>query len=320
MRIGQNPVKNLKTAEKPKRITVAILNHIPFLNGFYSEMHDVMTLCLESSRKDAGLDFDLMVFDNGSCREVQENLLERQKNGEIQFLFISEKNLGKGGAWNIIFNSAPGEIISFADNDVLFSPGWLSRSVEILEKFPRVGMVTARPFRTNPDSFSSTLHWADKDTEAQMEKGSLLPWNTFLEFNLSLGADEDEIRQKYNSTQDIRVNYRGIQAYFGSSHWQFTSYKKVLNKFLPIQMEKPMGEVKKLDQMVNEAGYLRLMVSDPLAMNMSNTVPAGYRPMVNKNPQGSKGNAGRNIANFPPVRKTLMKLYDLIFRIYYKKN
>ena len=33
-----------------------------------------------------------------------------------------------------------------------------------------------------------------------------------------------------------------------------------------------MGQVQQLDQRMNEAGYLRLMVSDPLAMNMSNTL------------------------------------------------
>jgi hypothetical protein len=39
-------------------------------------------------------------------------------------------------------------------------------------------------------------------------------------------------------------------------------------------MDKPMGQVRQLDKRMNDAGLLRLMVSDPLAMNMSNTL--GY--------------------------------------------
>ncbi len=60
----------------------------------------------------------------------------------------------------------------------------------------------------------------------------------------------------------------------GASHWQFTAYKSTLQQFLPFDMSRPMGQVRQLDQRMNEAGLLRLMVSDPLAMNMSNTL--GY--------------------------------------------
>ncbi len=43
---------------------------------------------------------------------------------------------------------------------------------------------------------------------------------------------------------------------------------------LPFDMDKLMGQVRQLDKRMNDAGLLRLMVSDPLAMNMSNTL--GY--------------------------------------------
>ncbi|MFO3797267.1 MAG: glycosyltransferase family 2 protein, partial [Anaerolineales bacterium] len=132
MRIGQNPAKFVDKVAQPQRITVAILNYIPFLSGFYAEMLDVLKVCLASLRADAGLPFDLMVFDNGSCGEVREFLIQEREEGRIQYLILAEKNLGKGGAWNIIFGGAPGEIIAYADNDVLFYPGWLKRSVEIL--------------------------------------------------------------------------------------------------------------------------------------------------------------------------------------------
>ena len=190
MRKGQNPAKFVKDVARPERITIALLNYIPFLSGFYAETLDVLKVSMESMRKDAGLPFDLMLFDNGSCKEVRAFLVKEKEEGRIQYLILSEKNMGKGGAWNVMLTGAPGEIIAYTDSDVLFSPNWLSRSVEILETFPNVGMVTARPFRTPPEFYESTLTWARNN--ATLEDGQFIPWETFLEFNLSLGQTEEE--------------------------------------------------------------------------------------------------------------------------------
>ena len=273
MRKGQNPAKFVKDVARPERITVALLNYIPFLSGFYAETLDVLKVSLESMRKDAGLPFDLMVFDNGSCAEVREFLVNEKEEGRIQYLILSEKNMGKGGAWNVMLTGAPGEIIAYTDSDVLFSPNWLSRSVEILETFPNVGMVTARPFRTPPEFYETTLKWATRQ-RANLEEGQFIPWETFLEFNLSLGQTEEENKKVYAETKDWRIQYKGVTAMAGASHWQFTAYKSTLQQFLPFDMDKPMGQVRQLDKRMNDAGLLRLMVSDPLAMNMSNTL--GY--------------------------------------------
>src|SRR4029453_16771591 len=157
MRKGQNPAKFVKDVARPERITVALLNYIPFLSGFYAETLDVLKACMESLRTDAGLPFALLVFGNGSCEEARVFLVSEKEEGRIQYLILSEKNMGKGGAWNVILAGAPGEIIAYTDADVLFSPNWLSRSIEILETFPKVGMVTARPFRTPPEFYEGTL-------------------------------------------------------------------------------------------------------------------------------------------------------------------
>ncbi|HMV98431.1 MAG TPA: glycosyltransferase family A protein, partial [Anaerolineales bacterium] len=274
MRKGQNPAKFVKDVARPERITVALLNYIPFLSGFYAETLDVLKVSLESMRKDAGLPFDLMVFDNGSCEEVREFLIQEKEEGRIQYLILSEKNMGKGGAWNVMLAGAPGEIIAYTDSDVLFSPTWLSRSVELLEAFPNVGMVTARPYRTSPEFYSSTLEWARNSEHASLDEGQFIPWETFLEFNLSLGQTVEENEKVYAETKDWRIQYKGMTALAGASHWQFTAYKSTLQKFLPFDMDKPMGQVRQLDKRMNDAGLLRLMVSDPLAMNMSNTL--GY--------------------------------------------
>jgi hypothetical protein len=316
MRIGQNPAKSSKTVARPQRITAAVLNYIPTLNGFYSEMLDVLKVSLSSLRETAGQDFDLLVFDNGSCEEVLQYLADEKQAGRIQFLMLSEKNLGKGGAWNIMLAGAPGEIIAYADNDVLYYPGWLSRSVQILETYPNVGMVTSRPFRTDADLHRSTVTWAEQTHEVQIERGNFIAWETFLEFDLSLGKPEDEIRERYKNLQDIRLTYRGIQAMVGASHWQFVARKSVLSQFLPFDMDRPMGQVKQLDSRMNEAGLLRLMPVEPLVMNISNSLQGITRPAVAPKLSGQR----KSMLDFPPLRSLLLRIYSQIFKWYFDRN
>lgn len=333
MRKGQNPAKFVKEVAKPERITVALLNYIPFLSGFYAETLDVLKVSLDSMRKDASLPFDLMVFDNGSCAEARDFLVKEKEEGRIQYLILSEKNMGKGGAWNVMLAGAPGEIIAYTDSDVLFSPKWLSRSVEILETFPNVGMVTARPFRTPPEFYEATLKWAREN--ATLEEGQFIPWETFLEFNLSLGQTEEENKKVYAETRDWRLTYpstsassrfapsasaqggKSVTAMAGASHWQFTAYKSTLQQFLPFDMDKPMGQVRQLDKRMNDAGLLRLMVSDPLAMNMSNTL--GYLRGELNQAEGRKKrvSVSRRILEMGFVKKILLALYNKIFSWYY---
>lgn len=309
MRRGQNPAKFLEEVGKTERITLAVITYAPFLRGYYSQTLQVLEACLKSIRATTKLPYDLLVFDNGSCAEVQSYLMREKSSGWIQYLILSDKNLGKGGAWNIIFSAAPGEIIAYSDSDVTFFEGWLERSIEILETFPNVGMVTARPFRTPPSLSARTISWGQKTEGVTFRQGQIIPWEVFAEMDLGLGQSEEEVRRRYENSEDILLTLSGVSAFVGASHWQFIAPKEVLKRLLPFEVEAPMGNVLQLDQAVNEAGYLRLMVTDPLVRHEGNCL-AGQVRMRHESRRWK-------LRDLPLVRQGLLYVHDRIFRLYY---
>ncbi len=316
-RKGVNPAKFINAVPKPQRVTAAVLNYIPHLSGFYAEVLDVLKVCLSSLRENADIPFDLMVFDNGSCAEARQFLMDCYEQGEIQYLVLSEKNLGKGGAWNFIFNAALGEIIAYSDNDVYFYPGWLSRSVQLLESFPNVGMVTSRPFPTRPELFSSTVEWAKRTPGVEIEKGQLIPWDMMKAFDMSRGLSEEQALQEYQTNENVRISYNGLSAIAGASHWQFLAYKSALQHCLPLDMEKPLGQVITLDEQLNAEGYLRLMTCEPLTQNMSNRLDWIHVPPSPTNKRPTPASLSKKVLSFPLIKRTLLAIYDRIFRTYF---
>jgi glycosyltransferase involved in cell wall biosynthesis len=316
MRKGQNPAKFVNTVARPANITVAVLSYIPYLSGFYADALKVLDACLNSIKKETKLEFDLLVFDNGSCDEVQNYLLDEQRSEKIQFLILSDKNLGKGGAWNMIFKAAPGEIIAYADSDVLFHEDWLTKSKEILDLFPNVGMVTSRPFITKKEFITSTVKWATETEEVIIESGKFVPWEIFAEFNLSLGQNIEDIKKDYDLNDIEKIVYKDKTAFAGASHWQFLTTRPIINQFLPFDMDRPMGQVKQLDQRMNDAGYLRLMTPEALADNMSNSLEKLGIQKANENEKRAKTN---RLIDFPLLKRFLLFIHHRIFIAYYDR-
>lgn len=311
MRVGQNPAKSIDSVPQPQQVTVALVSYIPFLGGYYAQSLEVLKTCLGSLWEATRTPFDLLVFDNASCTEARGYLQDAHSQGRIQYLVLSDKNVGKGGAWNFIFQAAPGEIIAYADSDILFRHGWLERSLEILAAFPQAGMVTARPMRTPEAFYTSTLEWARQQTDVQLEQGNFLPWETYLEHVLSLGTSEEQAREWFASRQDIRLTRQGVSAHVSAAHFQFTAPKSILAQFVPFDMNRPMGQVRSLDEQMNASGYLRLTTCDPLVKHLGNRIEAGsIQDRVRPAPK-------LGLLHLPPVKKALLRIYDEIFRLYH---
>lgn len=321
MRVGQNPAKNMQQVAQPAEITAAVVVYIPFLSGYYQQSLDVLKLCLGSLRQNADLPLDLMVFDNASCAEVRQYLREEQQAGHIQYLVLSEKNVGKAGAWNHMFGAAPGKYVAYADSDVYFYTGWLSAGVKVLEDFPQAGMVTGMPMLTPEEFSTSTLAWAEQQKDVTLERGRFFPWEDYWRHAGSLVEDEGKARKFYDEHDALRLSYKGQSYYIGASHFQFVARKQVLMEVLPIPSERPMGQVRLLDVAVNERGYLRLCTPKWYVQHMGNTVPgeaffAGEAPVVT----GKRLKAVRKgLWQLGPLRRLLQKLNEWSFARLYRQ-
>ncbi|MEX2144537.1 MAG: glycosyltransferase family A protein [Anaerolineales bacterium] len=316
MRVGQNPIKSVGSVEPPALVTVVVFSSIPFLSGYFSESLDVLKLCLSSLRRNTRGEFDLMLFDNGSCAAVRKYLIAEQDKNRIQFLILSARNIGKPAAWNAALTAAPGEYVAYADSDVYFNPGWLKASLDTLKAFPKAGMVTAMPMLI-PETYSTaTVKWAKKNPEIKLERGHLLPWEDFWRHARSLGDTEQQARAFYQANPIVRITYKKKRFFAGAAHFQFTARKTVLQRVLPIPAEKPMGRVRLLDEAINAAGYLRLCTEDWHVQHMGNLLPQASDLIspVQVPVQRAK-NRGKiaKIWRWEPIRKLLQWIYGWSF-------
>jgi len=68
---------------------------------------------------------------------------------------------------------------------------------------------------------------------------------------------------------------------------------------------------------MNAAGYLRLMVSDPLVMNLSNTTDYVKGVYAGKQPAPKQASLVKRLVQAAPIKKALLAVYDQIFKWYY---
>jgi len=314
VRIGQNPARSVKSVLQPANITIGVVNFIPYLSGFYEQSLDVLKACIQSIQENTQGSYDLMVFDNHSCKEVRDYLQCAYDQGFIHYLVLSNKNIGKIGAWNFMFGSAWGEYIVFADSDIYFRPGWLSASLDLFNVFPNVGMVTGRPLRAPMEFSTATLEWARLQGEGVFQEGQFLDWDTYWEHALSLGYSEERAKTEFLSGNEIVLSYGGLEAFVGAGHFQFMAKQEILKQIIPIASNQPMRGERALDIAINQKGYLRLGTRQAYVWHMGNRLP--NLETKNRNVK-VKTSLWRRFLWLPGIRHTLLWLHNRIFHLYF---
>ena len=313
MRVGHNPARFVEKVAQPAEVTVAVVNCIPFVSGYYEQSLEVLKTCIMTLNESTPELHDLIVFDNHSCQEVRQYLQRAYEDGLIQYLVLSNTNIGKIGAWNFMFGAAQGRYVAFADGDIAFRPGWLTESLELFKTFPKTGMVTARPYRASQKYSDATFKWAHEQGSNVLEEGIFLDWDTFWEHAKSVGFSEDQARQDYPKTYDYRLTYRGKNAYVGAGHFQFIARSEVLHKIIPLPSEQPMRGERALDVAINEMGLLRLTTVKALVWHMGNRLPNTPMPVV----MSKRKSLLQRFLWVPIIRRVLLWLNNRIFRLYF---
>lgn len=283
MRKGQNPAKLGVSAYRPRSLGVAVLIHIPSQEGYFADSWEIFRYQLASLQANTSEAFDLLVFDNGSCPEIQENLHRLHMQGRMQWLWLSRENLGKTGALNAIFGAIPNEWICYADSDVLFRPGWLEASRALMTSFPNAGLVTAQP------CFFDILRGEGKAHEAlardtRFEFGETSPEaGTVEEYCRGIGASAEQTAEhRKRRLATVTNKETKVSAVMGASHMQFLVHRDVIRRVLPLPSTKGLdrGEDSQLNSRIDQQGLLQLSTQRAFVIHMGNEIDEWLRKQV----------------------------------------
>ena len=278
MRIGASPTKFGAVPKSPEQVTVAVITFVPFQEGYFEERFAILKLCLASLLANTPPPFDLLIYDNGSCREVIEYLTEMQANGLVQYLVLGGRNVGQVGAWNFIFGAAPSEYIAYSDSDVYFYPGWLAEEMSVLQAFENVGMVSGLPAMNGFGMFTrNTLLQAERDPEIRIERGQLIPDEWIIDWGQSTGHDPDAFLAQCRQIEQVRLTRRGVAAYAVGAHFHFLARAAELRKLTPLPNTRLAGITRTLDERMDAAGYARLAVARPMVYHLGNVLTDKWR-------------------------------------------
>lgn len=327
MRYGQNPAKFIQQVAHPQPVTVFVVTYIPFLEGYYDKSLDVLKVCLGSILAHTDGPYDLVVFDNASCPEVVSYLNSLKSGGKIQYLILSDKNVGKVGAWNVVFGAGLGEYIVYADSDVYFYPGWLEKHLEVFKAFPEAATVTGVPRRGAREFYSHTLELLPGLPDALVEEGQFIPREWMFEHLRSLGKEED-VKEELKQV-DYRITRKGFSAYASADHFEFMVKAATVRPYLPFPYDRPMGDsVHNFDRAINSTNMVRLAVAERVVRHLGNTldgqilaeIPASLRPGDAASRASSRPGRRPSLVDWKPVKWLLLRLYDRIFRLYYRRG
>ena len=317
-RIGINPNRGQVTQYKPARVTLAMLTYLPNQAGYFAERMNVTRLSLESLIANTPKPRDVLVFDNGSCRELVDYLCQLRDQGRINYLILSSENIGKISALQVIFRAAPGELVAYSDDDVFFLPGWLNAHLKILNTFPRVGIVTGFYIRSHLRYATQSIEAFTQQAGVQVKRGMLIPRDIEQHYIENMGRSWEAYQQEVSDLEDILLTYQGVDSLASAGHHQFVTSRQLMLEALPAWDSNLMGKMVELENTIDRLGYLRLSTPTPVTRLLGNVISAENAAEAKhlglQAEQGAPTRTQRGLiyrlVNIPLIKRILLGLYN----------
>jgi glycosyltransferase involved in cell wall biosynthesis len=253
VREGTNPLRTA-TVDGYAPIVVSAITHLPDMSGYHEQRLNVIKASLESMRTNAGMDCQVLVWDNGSCDKLTYWL---KRSYKPDFL-IQAPNMGKSIARaSIVKMLPPDTVIGVADDDMFYYPDWLKAQVDVLQNYPNVGTVSGWPVRTQFRFHNSaTIAWGRRYAQ-KFERGKLISPQEDKDFCTSIGRGYEFQLNYTRNDFDTKLSFRGIETYATGHHAQFIGIAGIIAPFLRYDKE-AMADERPFEKAINDAGLLRL--------------------------------------------------------------
>ena len=268
MREGLNPAKDKKIETGDSFHQIIIPVYIPNEEGYFQGSFQILKLCLESLWKTSHEKIFISLINNGSNNRVRlylEDLLKSKKINELTHTI----NVGKLNAIlkGVVGHNMP--IVTIADADVMFLPGWQNATYEIFNNFPRAGVVGLTPqFRLFKSKSANTIF--DNFFSKRLRFVPVKNPNALKKFYKSIGWDDNYNKDYLRYNLILRRNK--VDALVGSGHY-VASYRRELFQNIDSYKNARLGldSESYLDGISLKYGLWRLTTSQNYAYHLGNT-------------------------------------------------
>lgn len=311
MRVGLNPNKNIVQTQLEYTHQVIMPVYIPNQEGYFKESFDTFQYSVESLLKTVHDKTYISIIDNGCCKIVRDYIDELYTTKKINEI-VHTDNIGKVNAIikGVVGHTFP--LITITDSDVLFMTNWQNETYDILEAFPKAGVVGLTP--TLNTSYYLTANVVFSNLLSKRIKFSkIINPDAMLNFYTSIGRAEDF--DKVIDKRNLTLTNNDITACVGSGHYVATYKGHLFDNIQKFSTYKLGGDIEfQIDKLLLDKGYWRLTTHDNYAFHMGNFKEPWMQEELKKL---SKSDITKDVS-FNESRNVSQIEYFLIHKVFYK--